>query len=476
MNRPIARVYAFVLVLFATLVGFTSYWSVFAADDLRDEQVNRRPLLEEQQIKRGKIETADGLLVARSVPQGRGEDRFFTRAYPQGELFGNPVGYDFVSRGRVGIERSENEVLIGERNEFASILDELVGEEQVGSDLTITLDSGAQRVARDALAGRPGAVVALEPSTGAVRAMVSVPGYDPNQVPDRFRELNSAPDSPLFNRPTQAGYAPGSTMKVVTAAAALDSGEFTPESVLNGSSPQEIGGVPLENFGNAQFGDITLTEALTNSVNTVFAQVGEQLGDETLFRYMTRFGFNAKPALDFPPDQMAVSGVFDGNELLRPGDGVDVGRVAIGQERLRVTPLQMAEVAATVANRGALERPTFLQQVTDPDGRVAEELDPEQQAQVIGESTAAELAEMMGNVTREGTAAGLSVGGVPFGGKTGTAERESEECSQNQAWFIGFAPLEDPQVAVAATVECTAGVGGEVAGPIATAVMEELLR
>jgi peptidoglycan glycosyltransferase len=330
--------------------------------------------------------------------------------------------------------------------------------------------------------GSGGAVVALDPSTGAVKAMASVPGYDPNQVkdPKTFKALNSkASGSPLFNRPTQGTYPPGSTMKVVTATAALDSGEFTPSTVLSGRSPQTIGGVPLSNAGGEQFGDIDMTTALTNSVNTYFAQVGEKLGTAPMFKYMDRFGFNSDPPLDYPGDQMAPSGVYDPNsgKLLGPGSAIDIGRVAIGQERLLTTPMQMAEVAATVADGGKLMRPTFVEQVTDPDGRVTRKLSPHVQSTVMSPQTATELTDMMTHVTQEGTAAGLTVGSVTFAGKTGTAEIGDPANGINQPWFIAFAPAQNPQVAVAATIErCQGCFGAEVAGPIATQVMEALLK
>jgi penicillin-binding protein A len=490
VNTPIVRLYGLMLLLFAALVGFTSYWAVFDADNLKDNPQNRRPLIAEQTVKRGTIETADGVTIAESSPVGGGKNPVYVRDYPQGSLFGNPVGYSFIEAGRVGIERFENGFLAGERNEFTSILDQLRDVPQEGDDVTLTIDSQAQRVATEALqsaiastagaSGAGGSVVAIDPATGAVEAMASVPGYDPNQVKNSatLKELNRDESAPLVNRPTQSTYEPGSTMKVVTAAAALDSGEFTPGTVLSGRSPRVIGGVPLSNASGEQFGDIDMTTALTHSVNVYFAQVGEKLGNETMFKYMDRFGFNQDPALGYPDDQMAPSGVYntDTGKLLGPSDAIDIGRVAIGQERLLVTPLQMAEVAATVGNHGVLERPTFVQEVTDPDGRTVEELDPHAQSTVMSEQTAAQLTEMMTNVTEEGTAAGLTVGGQSFAGKTGTAEIDPE-AGINRPWFIGFAPAQDPQVAVAVMLErCQGCFGGTVAGPIATQVMESLLN
>jgi penicillin-binding protein A len=488
VNSPIVRLYGLMLLLFAALVGFTSYWAVFDADNLKDNSQNRRPLIAEQTVKRGTIKTADGVTIAESFPVGGGKNPVYVRQYPQGAEFGNPVGYNFIEAGRVGIERAENGFLAGERNEFTSIIDQLRDVPQEGDDVSLTIDAQTQGVATQALesaisstagaSGAGGSVVAIDPSTGAVEVMASVPGFDPNLVKDAatLKQLNKDRSAPLVNRPTQSTYEPGSTMKVVTAAAALDSGEFTPDTVLSGRSPRQIGGVPLSNAGDEQFDDIDMTTALTHSVNVYFAQVGERLGNETMFKYLDRFGFNQDPELGYPDGQMAPSGVYIEGKLLGPGDAIDIGRVAIGQEWLLVTPIQMAEVAATVANHGVLMRPTFVQQVTDPDGRTVEKLDPHEQSTVTSEQTASELTEMMTNVTEEGTAAGLTVGGLAFAGKTGTAEIDPE-AGINRPWFIGFAPADDPQVAVAVMLErCQGCFGGEVAGPIATQVMESLLN
>jgi peptidoglycan glycosyltransferase len=489
MNAPITRVYGLVLVLFALLVYFTSKWAVFDADELQGKTQNRRPLIEEQQIPRGTITTSDGVLIAESKPAGGGKHPVYVREYPQGSLFGNPVGFNYVSVGRTEIELSENDLLAGETNEFESIIDELTNDTREGDDITLTLNAEAQRLATDQLqaaiantagaGGGGGSVVALDPQTGAVEVMASVPGYDPNRITDQdYRKQLNGPDSgsPLVNRPTQSTYEPGSTMKVVTASAALDSGEFEPDSTLSGRTGLEIDGVPLENAGGETFGDIDMDFALTHSVNTYFAQVGEKLGTETMFEYMDRFGFFHDPALDFPDDRMAPSGVYDTEtgDLLDAGDAIDIGRVAIGQERLLVTPMQMAEVAATIANDGTLMKPTFLQEAKDPDGRTTEELDPSEQSEVVSEDTANQVTEMMTHVTEEGTAAGLTVQGESFAGKTGTAEIDVEN-GINRPWFIGFAPIDDPQVAVAVMLEkCQGCFGGEVAGPIATNVMEAL--
>lgn len=472
MNTRIRNLFGLMVVLFAVLIGFTSYWSVFDADELEANPANKRPLLEEQQIRRGLILASDGTVLARNRGKST-SPRFYERVYPEGELFGHPVGYSFVERGRVALEREYNDELTGKHDEFRTIFDELRGREREGDDLVTTLDPGAQRTAIGALGGRAGSVVAIEPATGRVRTMVSVPGYDPNSIPDRFSELRRAPGSPLLDRAVQSGYPPGSTFKVVTATAALDSGRFTPQSLVDGRSPKEIGGVPLTNFGGQDFGRITLTDALTNSVNTVWGTVGEEVGKRSLYGYMRRYGFNRKPLLDLPRDEMRASGVFDRDgDLLQVSDAVDIGRVAIGQERLQVTPLQMALVPAAIANGGSLMRPHLVSEVRDRDGRLVRRTKPSEQSEVMKAETAAELAGMMSRVVEEGTGTVAALEGIEVAGKTGTAEVGTV----NQAWFIAFAPVQRPRVAIAVTVERTTGQGGTVAAPIAKQVMQELLR
>jgi peptidoglycan glycosyltransferase len=483
VNRQIVKLFAFIVVLFGVLVGFTSWWSVFDAEALKEKEANKRPLLEQQQVRRGRILAADGTVIAKSVPKGRGDSLRYVRRYPEGLLYGHPIGYSFVRYGDSEFERFHNDTLVGEGSEFSSILDELTGAEQEGSDIATNLDPEAQRTAMAALqeAGF-GAVVAIEPQSGRVKVLASNPPYDPNRVPFEFTELNeNLLESPLFNRATQGQYPPGSTFKVVTAAAGLDSGAITPETPIDAPGSLEVEGTPLENdFGEDFFG-ITLDTALTNSVNTWFGQLGQQVGNETMFEYMERFGFNATPPIDLPEEEVSKSGVFSEGELLGRGDPVDLARLAIGQERLAVTPLQMAMVTAAVANGGKLIKPQIWSRVIDPDGRVTDRLDPSEYSQPISAETAAELTTAMEGVVTEGTGTNAAIPGVPVAGKTGTAETPGNEAcgggvDENQAWFIGFAPADDPQIAIAATVECTTQFGNDIAAPIFRAVAESILN
>jgi len=482
VNRQIVQLFGLTVVLFAVLIAFTSWWSVFEAQALKEKTVNARPLLEQQQIERGRILAADGTVLARSVPKGRDEALRYVRRYPEGALYGHPIGYSFARQGDSEFEKFHNDELVGEGSEFGSILDELLGQEQQGNDVVTNIDAEAQRVAQAGLeAAGFGAVVALEPSSGRVLAMASNPPYDPNRVPFELSELNrNELEAPLLNRATQGQRPPGSTFKVVTAAAGLDSGAITPETTIDAPGTIEVQGRPLSNDFDQDFGSISLDTALTNSVNTWFAQLGEQLGPETMFEYMDAFGFGSTPAIDLPSNQVYKSGVFDGEELLGPGDPVDVARIAFGQERLVVTPLQMAEVAAAVANGGELMKPQIWSRVVDPDGRVSERLDPSRYSEPIDEQTAAELTTAMEGVVREGTGTNAAIPGIAVAGKTGTAETPfNDSCGggseENQAWFIGFAPADDPQVAIAATVECTTAFGGDIAAPIFREVAETII-
>jgi penicillin-binding protein A len=479
VNRPIVRLYGLVALLFALLVAFTSRWTVFEASSLRNNKLNARNLLEQQRIDRGPILAADGSLLARSV---RGPEGVYRRTYPDGEQFAHSVGYYYIEPdlGSSGIERFRNSELSGSSTtNLQGVLDQLQGKKPQGDKVITTLDPRAQRVAISALGGHEGAVVALTPSTGAVTVMASTPAFNPNALRSfrAYEKLTTdVKGRPLVNRATQFGYAPGSTFKIVTATAAIDSGAFTASSTVSGRNDVPISGVPLQNDQNESFGQITLTKALANSVNTVWAQVAERVGKQTLGRYMERFGFDRKPQLDYPADEMSSSGEYLGERVLAPtSPRVDVGRMGIGQDKLAVTPLQMAEVAATVANHGTLMVPHLTQRIVDSEGRTVQSIGPRTQSVVMQPSTAAAVTSMMEAVVNEGTGVSAQIPGVQVAGKTGTAETQIG-ARINNVWFIAFAPASNPKVAIAVTLKGVPGQGAAFAAPVAKAVMEQLLH
>jgi peptidoglycan glycosyltransferase len=468
MNAQIARLFGFIVVLFALLLIWTSRWTVIDAATLDNNPLNRLTLIHQLTIQRGRILADDGSVLARSVAAGGGT---WKRAYPTGPLFGQAIGYSNIALGSAaGMERSYGPALRGHQTGLGSVFGQL-SPRPVGDEVLSNLDPKAQRVAQAELAGRAGAVVALNPQTGAVKVMYSNPSYDDN---------HPNPNAPgQFNSATQAGYPPGSTFKVVTATAAIDSGKYTPNSIVDGKSPVTISGVPLNNDLNQSFGPISLTTALTYSVNTVWAQVAESLGRGTMTRYMKRFGFYAKPPLDYPPLELNSSQPYapTGHPYPPGSPNEDIGRIAIGQGGLLVTPLQMAMVASAVADGGKLMTPHLGNRVIDPSGRTVETIQPTLYRRVMKTSAANEIAQMMKKVVDEGTGTPAQLGsGITFAGKTGTASVGVAGLNLTQPWFIGFAPIQNPKVAVAVTIErSTGGFGGTVAAPIAKAVVQTLL-
>src|SRR6476469_808095 len=317
------------MVLFGVLIGFTSYWSVFDAEALKEKNANKRPLFEQQQIPRGRILAADGTVIAKSVAKGHGAALRYVRHYPESTLFGHPIGYSFVKYGDSEFEQFHNDELIGEGSEFSSIADELLGHTQEGNDIVTNIDTEAQRVALGDLEEQGfGAVVAIEPSTGAVKVMASNKPYDPNRIPYELEKLNlNRIETPLYNRATQGLYPPGSTFKVVTAAAGLESGAITPETTIDAPGTLEVEGTPLQNDFSEDFGPIALDTAMTNSVNTWFGQLGQQLGNDQLFETMEKFGVTSTPPIDLPEDEVEESGVSGEDGLLTARDPVDLARL-----------------------------------------------------------------------------------------------------------------------------------------------------
>jgi peptidoglycan glycosyltransferase len=472
VNSSLRHLYWVLAAGFGALILMLGYWQVVAAPSLDDRADNPQAIQRERQIDRGRILSADGKVLAdRPAGRERGQ-RVYERVYPQGELAAQAIGYSTSQQGKSGLEASWNRYLAGSYG-TEPLLQRLNLREKRGANVRTYLDTRVQEAAQAGLLGKRGAAVALDPRTGGVIAMASSPTYDLNTAVTDFAAVESQSGGPLVNRASDGRYPPGSTFKVVTATAALESGIYTPTSEFDDNGRYVVDGRAITNFGNRRFGSHTLTDALTNSINTTFARIGESLGASRLGATMTAYGFGERPPIDLPAGEVFPSGRYDGDELL-PNDeaGEDVARIAIGQERLLVTPLQMAMVAAGVANDGTVMAPHLGREAVDRGGSVVRELRPTQVGQSSSPAVANELTEMMTRVVEEGTgtAAALSSTGVQVAGKTGTAE--TGDANRNQAWFIGFAPADDPVIAVAVVVEDTPGQGGVEAAPIAARIME----
>ena len=487
MNKPIARLAVVGTSMMVLLVVATTYWQAWAAGGLADRQENQIERVAQFTIKRGRIVTKDpAAVLARKRPKRVAGRTLFFRKYPPGGLAAHVVGYSTQSRYRTGLERSRNDYLTASNQNLSTLLesslDKLKGATIEGNDLVLTLNMRAQRAALQGLAGRCGSVVALEPQTGKVLVMASFPTYDQNVIEGNYGALQRIqapckPPAPLYNRATYGLYAPGSTYKVVTAAAAIDSGRYTAGSRFHDPGYCEVYGRRVNNYDTTRpFGNVDLRQALVNSINSVFCNIGKELGSKLLVEYSKRFGFYETPPLETPDNERVASGLYDDDgKLFDPklDSDVDVGRFAFGQERLLVTPLQMAMVAGAIANGGVVMEPRVIDRILSPKGTIVTRSRADELRRAVKPETAATVASMMRAVVESGTGTAAQVPGLVVGGKTGTAE--TGVAGTNNAWFIAFAGRERPEVAIAVVLEQQNGTGGQLAAPIARTVLQALL-
>jgi len=483
VNLRIRRLTVGLLVLYVVLFVQLNLVQLVLADGYRTNEANTRDIVRLFSEPRGSISTSDGTVIARSIEVEGELDRL--REYPEGELYAHVTGYLSLNFGASGLERERNDELAGTSQEIEiKSLSDLFVERDRTANLILTIDHDVQRTARAALGDKKGAVVAIDPRTGEVLAMWSWPSFDPNQLSSHdlggasqaWLALLDEADVPLRSRAYQERYAPGSTFKVVTAAAALDGGHATPTDPIlevtdNYVAPQTDR--PIMNFGDSSCGG-DLTEMLRVSCNTGFAELGVIVGADRMAISAGGFGFNDPSPVDLPN---AATSVFPSASFFT--DNIPLlAQSAIGQFETAASPLQMVMVAAAVANDGVMMRPHLVSEVIDSDGRTVDSVGPEVIGTPITFSSAAELKAMLENVVVKGTAKSLAIEGVRVAGKTGTAEIEGSDGTH--AWIIGFAPVDNPRVAVAVFVEGddTTGqqTGGATAGPIAREVMIDALE
>jgi peptidoglycan glycosyltransferase len=489
MNPQIVRLTYVSLILVAVLVAMTTYWQTWAAASLAERQDNSIRRVAEFSVDRGLIfsfEPRKRLARNRErVVEGR---TLFFRRYPYGPLAAHVVGYSTVGRSRTGLERSLNDFLTAANSNLSTVfdktIDELRGKPVQGNDVVTTLDLDAQEVANEALGTNCGAVVALDPRTGKLLVMASSPGFDPNLVEENFDRIESVtadcePAAPLLNRGSAGLYVPGSTFKVITASAALESKKFTPDSSFYDPGYCMVYGKRVNNFDTSSpFGTIDLTSALAYSVNSVFCNIGKRLGAKRILDTAKQFGFYEKPPLETPADERLASGLYRNGRLFYPkvDANVDAGRMAFGQERMLVTALQQAMVAGAIGVGGRLMEPHVVDRIVAPGGKVIERQRPRLIRRAVSKETADAVAEMMRLAVSRGTGTSAQISGYSIGGKTGTGETGVP--GSNTTWFIAFAGDEDrpPRVAIAVVLQNQSGTGGTTAAPIAREVMQAILQ
>jgi len=487
VNRQLTRVGWTAMALIIALIVGTTYWQTWARPGLASRQDNEIQRVAEFQVRRGLI-LAPGRVLARNRVVTKNTRKLYFRRYPQGKLAAHVVGYSTASRARAGLEKSMNGVLTGTERNLGGLverqLDEARGKPIVGDTVVTTLDLHGQQVALEQLGRTCGAVAAIDPRDGRLLVMASSPSYNPNLVENDFGKISKItadcrPAAPLVNRATQGLYPPGSTFKVVTASAALESNRFTPESEFDDPGYCIAYGKRVNNFDTSRpFGRLSLATALKYSVNSVFCNMGKALGAKRILDQAKKFGFYERPPLETPDGERYPSGLYDKGELWYPkrNSDVDAGRMAFGQERMLVTPLQMAMVAGAIGNAGILMRPHVVDRIVSPRGTTVSKTEPERMDRPVGPVNARDIANMMVSAVQGGTGTAAQISGYRIGGKTGTAE--TGVAGQNTTWFIAFAglPGERPQVAIAVALERQSLTGGATAAPIARAVMEALLE
>jgi peptidoglycan glycosyltransferase len=489
MDRQIRRLAIGFLVLFAALAVNLNYIQVIAADRLANDNANKRLLLEEYEIDRGLILASDRITVLADTRR-TGGDLKYQRMYPQpADLgYGHLTGYHSFVYGRTELEQRFNDELSARADELfpQRLIDEFLGRDLKGASLVTSIDPDLQAMAAEALAGSEGAVAALDPRTGDVLALVSSPTYDPNplashnprEVRRAYQQLDpDEPDSPLVSRATDTFFPPGSSFKIVTAAAALEQGLGADHLLPNPTSydvPQTTN--DLDNFGGSQCpggSEIDMASALQISCNVYFAQLAVELGPQALVDQAQRFGFSQDIPFDIPFVESEIPPV-SAFEMDTPA----VAQSGIGQRDVRTNVLHMALVAGSIGNSGVMMQPRLVKEIRDPEGRPLGQFGASEYGQPLSELNASILTEMMVSVVQSGTGTAAQIPGITVAGKTGTAQTAEGEAPH--AWFVAFAPADDPEIAVAVVVlnggdlgsEAT---GGQLSAPIARSLIEEYL-
>jgi peptidoglycan glycosyltransferase len=482
VNKELKRVSTVVLIMFLALFMSTTVIQVVSADSLRDDGRNARTLYASYSAERGAI-LVGGTPIAQSQPTT--DEYKFQRTYANGPLYAPVTGYFTLNQGNTGIEGALNDYLSGTSNQqfFDQVNAILTGQSPKGASVALTIDPVVQQAAWDALGDLSGAVIAIRPKTGEIIAMVSKPTFDPNAlavhdsktVIDTYDALLADPSGPLFNR-TMSGDLdpPGSTFKLVVTAAALESGKFTPDSQFPNPAELQLpqSDSVITNAGHDTCGGsptVSIADALRLSCNIPFAQIGLAVGNRAILQQAEKFGFNKSIAVPMTSTESVYPrGLDDPQTMLS----------AFGQSSVRASPLQMAMVSMAIANGGTLMQPTLVDSVIAPDLSVIKKLQPSVFSQAISQQTAATMTQMMVNNVSNGAGSNATIDGVDVAGKTGTAENgEGEPYS---LWFTGFAPANDPQVAIAVVVQNGGGIGQDgtgntLAAPIAKRVLEAVL-
>lgn len=456
INKKIIRVLVVVALMFLSLVTYLLYFNMFSAEKVASNPYNKRQWEDERYVVRGSIYDCNGEVLAKT--EVNGDER--TRVYPYGHLYSHVIGYYSKVYGKTQLEMKYDKELLG-HGDISINFNEL----RSGYDLHLTIDNDLQSYAYDQLKGRNGAVVALEPSTGKILAMVSYPDFDPSAsaLEQNWNSIVERKDSPLLARATNGLYPPGSTYKIATTVAAYNAGYATHTFEDNGSF--KLDDFKVENYGGKSYGNIDLKTAFEVSSNAVFCSLGYELGSENILSNAEGFGINKDINTDIPVAKSKIE--------YKKMSNADAALVSIGQGQLLMTPLHVAMMGASVANNGSMMKPYLVDSITTSSGMTIGTAKQESLYMPMSSMCAGYLNELMTGVVKEGTGKSAAISGITVAGKTGTAENETDK---DHAWFVGYAPAENPQIAVAVLLEYDGGAGGSNAAPIARNIIRRYLK
>jgi len=465
-NKKIIQVLVAICFLFFIIVGYLTYIQLFRSRDLMANVYNRRQYKIEENTARGNIYDRNGVLLAYSEANGEVQERI----YPYGALYSQVIGYSSKVYGKSQIEAAYNNVLLG-IDDLSQVFGMVSGSNyptRKGNNLYLTIDHKLQALGGELLNGRKGAVVAMDPKTGEVLALVSSPNFDPHakKLEENWQSMIESPDAPFLCRATQGLYAPGSTFKILVTAAAVEKG--LESKVFDDNGSVVIDGREIRNSESRAYGKIDLKRALAVSSNVVYAQLGTELGMESFVDITYRAGFEKEIPFDIPTSKSR----FPYENMNK----IDLAEAAIGQGKVLVSPLHMAMITSAIANEGVMMEPVLVKSITNSEGKTTKELKPVKLGNVMEKSVAEKIKIMMQEVVTSGTGHNAAIKGINVAGKTGTAENELsvKKKAKAHSWFVGFAPAEDPKIAVAVIVEY-GGSGGDVAASIARRIMSEYL-
>ena len=449
----------FFVALFMTLALYLVYFQLFKRSDIENDSHNRRLWVNEDNIKRGSIYDRNGNVLAYSEEDSDGSQY---RIYNYGKSASSVTGYSSKTYGKTGIEKSYNKELLALSGENLSNFRKMVVKNDTGYDVHLSLDQNIQEIVYEHIKAIKGSCVVMNPKTGEVLALVSNPSYDPNSVDEDWDFLIQNTDGPLVNRATSGAYRPGSTFKIVTATGVLN---YDIDTSYNDTGVETIQGYDIKNFADQAFGMVNLRSAFVNSINTYFASKTNDLGRDKYKELAEKFMINKDYEFD-----------MDKNNAIIPFDDlnqVDLAMTGFGYGKTQISPLHMAMITSAIANEGKMMQPRLVTKVIDKDGKIIEEKKDKVLSEVTSVENANYIRDMMVSVVNEGTGTSAYLDSVQIAGKTGTADKENNLLD---AWFVGFAPAYDPDLAIALVVEDSDDTGGVVAAPIARDIISEIYQ